>query len=55
MPEARAAVLTTPLKGEVRTGEVVNEKPHWTARAPSLCARAPGSIRSSDEAPVAAL
>lgn len=50
----RAAVFTTPPKGAVRRGAVLNENPHCTARAPSLVAMAPGYIRASEAAPVAA-
>lgn len=55
VPEASVAVLTTPLKGAVRSGEVVKLYPHRTARAPSERATLPGTMRVSVEAPAAAL
>lgn len=52
--EATVAVFTTPLKGAVRAGDVLNEKPHCTASAPSELAVFPGIMRVSAEAPAAA-
>lgn len=52
--EVVVAVFTTPEKGRSTASAVRKEKPVRTARLPSLCACAPGSMRVSAVAPAAA-
>lgn len=53
--EVRSGVVwIVPLNGSERDGEVRKEKPQKTLRAPSDLASAPGYIRCSEAAPVAA-